>query len=134
MLHGTAVAVTDADEKLYAMRLITEQVLRGRWEGTRVPPTKAELDSTAVLRVAIAAASAKVRTGPPNDAIADVQDAAVAGTVWTGVVPTWTTHGEPVPSGSVRDVPVHVRAAVEERNRTARKSAEDAVIKAPAKE
>lgn len=133
VLHGTATPVTDSEEKLYAMKLVTEHVLPGRWAGSRVPPLKAELDSTGILKVKITSASAKVRTGPPNDAKADLEDGDVTKRVWTGVVPTWTAYGEPVPTGTVDRVPEYVRDAAEGRTKAGKKTAEEAVLKAPAK-
>lgn len=94
--HGHATRVTDADEALYALRLITDNMLPGRWAQSRVPPTRAELLSTTVLRVRIAGASAKVREGGPSEDRADLADGALVGRTWTGVVPYWGTWGEPV--------------------------------------
>jgi hypothetical protein len=129
IVHGTAAPVTDVDEKLYAMEKITEQVLAGRWERTRVPPTKAELDSTGILRVKITAASAKVKRGGPNETREDLKDSELVERVWTGVVPTYTVHGEPVPCGGGRakEVPEYVRATLGKRNEDAKRTAEEAV-------
>src|SRR5947209_20230698 len=60
VVFGTAEPVTDREEKLWAMEKITNGVVAGRWSETRVPPDEAEMQSTQILRVAIAAASAKV--------------------------------------------------------------------------
>ncbi len=38
-LFGYANIVTDVEEKLYAMELMTNGVVRDRWRNTRVPPT-----------------------------------------------------------------------------------------------
>lgn len=53
VVFGYAELVTDEDEAMYAMKLITENMLPGRWDGSRVPPTKAELKSTGVMRVKV---------------------------------------------------------------------------------
>ena len=45
----------------------------GRWQDARLP-TALELNATTVVAVAIDSASAKVRTGPPND---DAEDYAL---------------------------------------------------------
>ena len=79
------------------MRLLTNNLLPSRWENSRVPPTQAELSSTSILRVRIASASAKVRSGGPSEDRADLKDAALRERCWTGVVPYWGTWGEPVP-------------------------------------
>jgi hypothetical protein len=79
------------------MRAITNNLLPSRWEKSRVPPTPAELSSTAILRVRIASASAKVRAGGPSEDRADLANKALVERCWTGVVPYWGTWGEPVP-------------------------------------
>ncbi|KAK3381548.1 hypothetical protein B0H63DRAFT_476015 [Podospora didyma] len=97
VLFGHAQLVTELDEKLYAMQLVTDGVVPGRWNGSRVPPNAAEMSSTSVLRVRIATGSAKIRSGPPGDDRGDLEDTALLGRVWTGVVPVYTTLGEPIP-------------------------------------
>jgi nitroimidazol reductase NimA-like FMN-containing flavoprotein (pyridoxamine 5'-phosphate oxidase superfamily) len=53
VVYGYATLVEDKDEALYAMKLITDNLLPGRWDGSRVPPTQAELNSTSILRVRV---------------------------------------------------------------------------------
>lgn len=53
VVFGYAELVEDRDEAMGAMRGITENLLPGRWEGSRVPPTEAEIKSTGVIRVRI---------------------------------------------------------------------------------
>jgi len=126
-----ASLVDDPDEKIYAMRLITEGVMPGRWEGSRVPPEKAELESTGILRMRIESASAKVRSGGPSEGKSDAENPEVVERVWTGVVPTWTVHGDPVAAeqNRVEEVPRYVVEAVRERNERARREAEEAMVK-----
>ncbi len=83
--------MTDPDEKLRALRAITNHIVPGRWEETR-PPTAQELKATAVLALPLEEASAKVRTGPPVD---DEEDLTLP--VWAGVVPLREVAGQPVP-------------------------------------
>ena len=78
---GTARLIADEHEKREALRCISEQVLRGRWDEVR-RPTEKELKATAVLEFAIEEASAKVRTGFPVD---DEGDYALQ--VWAGILP-----------------------------------------------
>lgn len=94
--YGYATLVTDGAEALYAMQRITNNIIPGRWEKSRGPPTKAELSSTSILKVRIESASAKVRDGGPSEDRADLKDGALVGRTWTGVVPYWGTWGEPV--------------------------------------
>jgi uncharacterized protein len=92
---GTARLVSDAEEKMAAMRCFTNHMAAGRWEEVR-QPTAQELKSTTVLALPLDEASAKVRTGPPVD---DEDDYALP--VWAGVVPVRTAIGEPVSDGRV---------------------------------
>jgi nitroimidazol reductase NimA-like FMN-containing flavoprotein (pyridoxamine 5'-phosphate oxidase superfamily) len=90
VLLGTAVAVTDAAEKVAAMRAFTEHLVPGRWDDVR-PPTDQEMKATSVLYLPLEEASAKVRTGPPVD---DEEDYALQ--AWAGVVPLQLTAGLPL--------------------------------------
>ncbi|KAF9741867.1 hypothetical protein PMIN06_012280 [Paraphaeosphaeria minitans] len=94
--YGHATLVADPAERLHAMTLITDSLLPKRWENSRATPTSAELASTSILRVRIASASAKVRTGGPSEDRKDLKDEALKARVWTGVVPYWSTWGEMV--------------------------------------
>jgi len=90
VILGTAVAVTDAKEKLEALRLLSEHILPGRWAESRQPNEK-ELKATLVMRLPIEEFSAKVRQGPPID---DEDDYAFP--AWAGVVPLTMETGEPI--------------------------------------
>ena len=90
VIFGTAIAVTDPEEKNDALRLFTEQVVPGRWAEVRWP-TPQELKGTTVLKVALGEASAKVRVGGPVD---DEEDYALP--IWAGVLPLKIAVGEPV--------------------------------------
>ena len=87
---GTAKKIAEAAEKTRALHVISEHVLKGRWEDVRGPSEK-ELKATAVLRFAIDEASAKVRQGPPLD---DEEDYSLP--VWAGVLPLKLMAQEPV--------------------------------------
>jgi hypothetical protein len=71
-------------------------MVAGRSEACR-PPTAEELRATRVVRVPLAEASAKVRTGPPIEDPADLDPPQW----WGGVVPVTTVLGEPQPDGLV---------------------------------
>jgi hypothetical protein len=81
------------------MRRITDNMLPGIWTNSRVPPTRVEMDSTSILRVSVASASAKVRKGGPSEDRKDLSDEQLKGQAWTGVVPTWFTYGVPEQAG-----------------------------------
>jgi uncharacterized protein len=78
---GTPTLVEDVDEKREALRAFTEHVAPGRWEEAR-QPTDQELKATWILSVPLDEASAKIRSGPPEDEPEDMELP-----VWAGVVP-----------------------------------------------
>lgn len=96
VLFGTATEVT-GEEKERGLFIISEQVLKGRWNETR-PPIEKELKATAVLRFEIDEASAKIRTGPPVD-----EDEDYALPHWAGVVPIQQTSGPLQPDEKLVD-------------------------------
>jgi nitroimidazol reductase NimA-like FMN-containing flavoprotein (pyridoxamine 5'-phosphate oxidase superfamily) len=91
VILGRATPVEDEAEKTEALRVISEQIVPGRWEHVRKPSAQ-ELKATAVLVLPITEASAKIRTGPPGD---EEEDYALD--VWAGVLPLAIKAGEPVP-------------------------------------
>jgi nitroimidazol reductase NimA-like FMN-containing flavoprotein (pyridoxamine 5'-phosphate oxidase superfamily) len=98
VLFGRAEAV-DGDEKERALRAISEHLIAGRWDEVR-SPSPIELRQTAVAKLIVEEASAKIRTGGPID---DDEDLALA--VWAGVLPSTPVWGEPetdalVPTGT----------------------------------
>lgn len=129
ILHGYAKLVTDEEEKLYAMKLITDSVVPGRWDNSRVPPDGGELASTAILKVKVVDGSAKIRDGGVSDERKDKQNEETTSRVWTGVVPVWETFGEPIPSAEnkVKEVPEYIASYVARSNDRNRTYAVDAV-------
>src|ERR1700687_2731633 len=89
VILGTAVAVSDAKEKLEALRLLPEHILPGRWVESRQPNEK-ELKATLVMRLPIEEFSAKVLQGPPID---DEEDYTFP--TWAGVIPLGMAPGAP---------------------------------------
>jgi nitroimidazol reductase NimA-like FMN-containing flavoprotein (pyridoxamine 5'-phosphate oxidase superfamily) len=87
---GTARLVTDPAEKMEALRVFTEHVMKGRWDDVR-QPTEQELKATTVLALPLEEVSAKVRTGGPIDDEADYTLP-----VWAGVLPLETVAKEPL--------------------------------------
>ncbi len=86
---GTARQIADDSQKRNALRIISEHLIRGRWDDVREPNAK-ELKATTVLEFQIEEASAKVRQGPPLD---DEEDYSL--TVWAGVLPLKLKAGTP---------------------------------------
>jgi uncharacterized protein len=78
---GTPTLVEDVGEKREALHAFTDHIAPGRWEEAR-QPTDQELKATWILSVPLDEASAKIRTGPPEDEPEDLDLP-----VWAGVVP-----------------------------------------------
>jgi hypothetical protein len=80
-VYGSATLVEGRDEKIHAMRVISEHTMPGRWDELRDPLDK-EVKMTGVIAVRIESASAKISAGMPNDEDADYEIP-----VWAGVLP-----------------------------------------------
>ncbi len=101
---GTATLISTPEEKLAALRTLSEHILPGRWNDSRQPNEK-ELKATSVLRIPIEEFSAKVRVGPPID---DEPDYAFP--TWAGVIPLETTVGTPIRDDRCeRELPEYLR-------------------------
>ena len=81
VVFGRATVVDDADDKVTALRSLSEHMIPGRWDEVR-GPSEQEMKATLVLSLPLAEVSAKVRTGPPLD---DEDDYELG--VWAGVIP-----------------------------------------------
>ncbi|HUO35738.1 MAG TPA: pyridoxamine 5'-phosphate oxidase family protein [Candidatus Acidoferrum sp.] len=88
---GQATLVEDPAEKMRALELFTNHIVRGRWDDVR-QPTAQELKATSVLVLLLTEVSAKIRTGPPKD---DEEDYALP--IWAGVLPLPVVAAAPVP-------------------------------------
>src|SRR6266404_1612826 len=96
VILGTARLVENPTEKMEALRLFTEHIMKGRWEQIR-QPNEQELKGTTVLALPIEEVSAKVRTGAPVDDEADYDLP-----IWAGVLPLPVTAGAPVPDARLK--------------------------------
>ncbi len=106
-IFGTARMVTGDERRLAALRVVTEQIIPGRWDYAR-QPTRKELAATAVLELPLAEASVKIRTGPPHDEPEDYDL-----DVWAGVLPAQLVFGAAEPDPDLRAgvaVPDHITA------------------------
>ncbi|MEW9529925.1 pyridoxamine 5'-phosphate oxidase family protein [Microbispora sp. NPDC049125] len=100
MIYGVPRPL-EGDEKLAALRCLTEHLAPGQWEYARQPSRK-ELAATTILAISLAEASVKVRQGHPGDAD-DPHD------VWAGVLPLAHTWQAPLTDPqATRPVPGHV--------------------------
>lgn len=80
-VFGSARLIEDEQEKLHALRVITECTMPGRWNELRDPLVN-EVKMTGVIAVNIESASAKVSTGMPDDEDEDYDIP-----IWAGVLP-----------------------------------------------
>src|SRR5882757_8059598 len=97
VILGTARLVENPTEKMEALRLFTEHIMKGRWEQIR-QPNEQELKGTTVLALPLEEVSAKVRSGGPVD---DEEDYSLP--VWAGVLPLSQTKGAPVPDTRLKE-------------------------------
>jgi nitroimidazol reductase NimA-like FMN-containing flavoprotein (pyridoxamine 5'-phosphate oxidase superfamily) len=95
VVFGRAEQVESSEGKRRALEAFTEKLIPGRWADVR-GPSEQELRGTAVLRVSLEEASAKVRSGGPVDEEADYELP-----VWAGTVGLRLTAGAPVADGRV---------------------------------
>ncbi len=80
-VFGTPRLIEDHDEKLRALRIITESTLPGRWDELRAPLDK-EIKMTGVIALTIESASAKISSGMPDDEDEDYDIP-----IWAGILP-----------------------------------------------
>jgi len=104
IVRGSARHVADPDERLVALRTISDHVV-ATWATGRAPSAE-ELRRTTVVAVPLTEASVKLRAGDPVDEPEDLD-----GPHWAGHVPIRSIWEQPVPS---TDLPagVEVPAAI----------------------
>jgi nitroimidazol reductase NimA-like FMN-containing flavoprotein (pyridoxamine 5'-phosphate oxidase superfamily) len=106
MIYATPRVVTDPDEKLEGLRLVSEHLAPGQWDYVRQPSRK-ELAATRLLALSLAEASVKIRAGGPDDG--DSPDVALG--LWAGELPLDTRWLPPVPDAVLPDgisPPAHI--------------------------
>jgi nitroimidazol reductase NimA-like FMN-containing flavoprotein (pyridoxamine 5'-phosphate oxidase superfamily) len=104
VILGTATLISNPEEKLAALRTLSEHIIPQRWDDSRQPNEK-EQKATSVLRIPIEEFSAKVRVGPPIDDEPDYDFP-----TWAGVIPLETTVGTPIRDDrSERELPEYLR-------------------------
>jgi nitroimidazol reductase NimA-like FMN-containing flavoprotein (pyridoxamine 5'-phosphate oxidase superfamily) len=111
VILGTATLVNDPEEKLAALRVLSEHIIPGRWDDARQPNEK-ELKATSVLRLPINEFSAKVRVGPPID---DEDDYSFP--TWAGVIPLQMTVGAAIRDERCeRELPAYLKNYSRKKN------------------
>lgn len=89
VITGEAEVIGDPQERERTLEVLMERLVPGRQAQLR-PTTETEIKQTAVMRLSLEHASAKVRSGPPVD-----EDEDYDWPVWAGVLPVSTTIGQP---------------------------------------
>jgi nitroimidazol reductase NimA-like FMN-containing flavoprotein (pyridoxamine 5'-phosphate oxidase superfamily) len=105
VVFGRAQVIDGREEKLAALRALSEHMIRGRWDYVR-EPNEQELQQTTVLSVPLKEASAKIRTGQPID---DDKDYDLP--IWAGILPLRISTESPVADPRLRmdlEIPAHV--------------------------
>ena len=92
MVFGSAVAITEPDEKIRGLDVLTEHLAPGRLSDIR-PSTRKELNATTLLSLPIREFTVKVSSGPPDDPASDVNTP-----IWAGVIPLSLKAGPPQPA------------------------------------
>ncbi|MEU4996863.1 pyridoxamine 5'-phosphate oxidase family protein [Streptomyces sp. NPDC021622] len=106
MIYGVPRKVTEPEQKLRGLRLLTEHATPGQWDYARRPSRK-ELAATTLLALSLEEASVKTSVGPPDDG--EGPDAALG--VWAGNLPLTASWGTPVPDPALAPgigVPPHI--------------------------
>ena len=80
-VFGAPRLIEDPDEKLRALRIISESTMPGRWDEVR-DSHENEVKMTGVIALEIESASAKVASGMPDD-----EDEDYGIPIWAGVLP-----------------------------------------------
>jgi hypothetical protein len=110
VLFGQAREVP-GNKKIEALKLISDQILSGRWEECRLP-SKKEVEITTIVAFKADSGSAKIRTGPPSDETEDYQLPH-----WAGLLPLASGFSSPVADPELRpeiDLPASVKIALDE--------------------
>lgn len=84
-VFGKVRLVDDWEEKIHALRVISDSTMPGRWDELRDPLDR-EIKMTGVIALEIESASAKVSTGMPEDEDEDYDIP-----VWAGILPLKST-------------------------------------------
>lgn len=95
-VFGRATLITNNGEKISALKIISDQILPGRWEEVRAP-NKKELEITKVLQLKITEASAKIRDEGVSD---DKEDYSL--NIWAGLLPIEQNYGLPIADGKLK--------------------------------
>jgi len=106
VVFGTGKLIEKKEEKLAALKAVSDNILKHRWEDSRLPNDN-ELNITSVIKIEIEEASAKIRKGDPIDDKKDYET-----NFWAGVLPIEMKFGEPIADTELNDnieLPTYLR-------------------------
>ncbi|MEU3502067.1 pyridoxamine 5'-phosphate oxidase family protein [Streptomyces hundungensis] len=92
MVYAVPRLITEGDELLHGLRVLTEHCAPGQWDYARRPNSK-ELAATSLLALSLEEASVKTASGPPEDGQGPDGELGL----WAGVVPLHSHFGPPEP-------------------------------------
>ena len=90
VLFGKALLVEEEQERMEGLKIITENIIKGRWDEVPVG-TEQQLKATMLIKFTIESASAKVRNGGP------MGDEDIRNEAWSGHIPLSLKASEPIP-------------------------------------
>jgi len=100
ILFAKAEVIEDTDFKADTLKWLTEKIVPGSWDYLR-PITEKEVRKTTVLAFSLEKASAKMRSGMPNDEEEDKQLP-----IWSGIIPLETRRMPAVADESSLAIPL----------------------------
>jgi nitroimidazol reductase NimA-like FMN-containing flavoprotein (pyridoxamine 5'-phosphate oxidase superfamily) len=100
ILFAQAEKIEDSEKKIEVFKWLTNKIVPGSWDYLR-PIKENEVKKTTILAFDIEEASAKVRTGLPND---DEEDKPLP--IWSGLIPIETTRRDPVADDLSKNIPL----------------------------
>jgi nitroimidazol reductase NimA-like FMN-containing flavoprotein (pyridoxamine 5'-phosphate oxidase superfamily) len=100
ILFSQAEKIEDAGEKTEVFKWLTNKMVPDSWDYLR-PLKESEIRKTTVLAFDLGEASAKVRTGWPND---DAEDKPLP--IWSGIIPLDASRRDPIADELSQSIPL----------------------------
>lgn len=100
IIFGRAEKIEAPEQKTEVFKWLTNKMVPNSWDYLR-PVTASEVRKTTVLAFDLSEASAKVRTGWPND---EPEDKPLP--IWSGIIPLDTTRRDPVADELSQHIPL----------------------------
>jgi len=100
VIFATPEKVEDKEKKIQSFEWLTNKIVPNSWDYLR-PVTESEVRKTTVLAFSLQQASAKTRSGMPND---EEEDKPLP--IWSGLIPLETKRGLPVSDDLSINIPL----------------------------